>query len=118
MKKENGNNVILTQELYEELLNTTNDKILDLKSNQVNCYNKILANIEDLKQLKSELKQIKTNIKLCKAALRKGNKKLVRINDELHFHTNNITILNDSFISEGDSSINLNLFGAPKTKKI
>ena len=115
MKK---NEVVLTEEIFQNIQNKVIGEIIELKKEQGIFIDKITVQQEVLHSLKNELKQLKGKIRENKKSLNNKKRKLSRINRELSRKNNSIIEVNSNFIDEEEKTINLNDFFEPEVKKM
>lgn len=105
-----NNETLLTNELYESIINQLTKEVVDLKKSQSDTISSLQVQIEILKSLKQQLKSIKREIKTSKKRIYKDKSNLRLINEELSKKNHIVSDLNYSFITEGDSYIDLDAF--------
>lgn len=101
---------LLTPELYFEILKNKSQEILELKTFQQEKIKVIESQLSFLKTLKEEIRNSKKSVRLCKRSLRKERRALNKINNKLVFNNQLVTEINDGFISEGESFIDLDRY--------
>ena len=113
----NKNETLLTQELYESIVQNTVREIVTLKQEQGETLNRISIEKETLKKLIEQLKLLKKDIKASKKTLRSEKSSLRNINESLNIKNTRIGELNNSFVTEEESYIDLNSFSNKETSK-
>lgn len=112
------NEVVLTEEIFQNIQNKVIGEIIELKKEQGVYIDKITVQQEVLHSLKNELKQLKGKIRANKKSLNSEKRKLSKINKELSRKNNSIIEVNSNFIDEEEKTINLNNFFKPEGKKM
>jgi len=107
-------NVLLTPELYGDILDEKITEMKRLKALQDSQVQSIFEKINSLRELKSTMKTLKKEIRFSKRVLRKEKRKLIKINTSLNSETNLISDLNESFKSQQKKYINLNNYRSKK----
>ena len=107
------NKVLLTEEVYQQLIEATSKNILKLKREQTGVIENIESDQLILKELKKEIRLLKKDIRLKRKNKRNtlinilcGKFDLIRINRELEISNNRISEVNCKFISEEEKFIN------------
>ncbi|MBR6690699.1 MAG: hypothetical protein IKL65_05150 [Bacilli bacterium] len=118
MKKEK-NEILLTSELFESIVDDISKEMVELKKQQGSTVKTINVEKELLKSLKSKLKEIKKDIRETRLIIRSQKRNLRNINNGLTTKKNNIIELENTFVTEEESYIDLNLYSNSKnaTKK-
>lgn len=108
--------VLLTSELYEEILLGSKTEIVRLKGLQGNFIQNIKEKQKALKELKKELMKLKNTITFTKRALNNDKKNLKRTNNNLTIQKNKIIELNNNYTNNGEQYIVLEDFVSEKQK--
>lgn len=107
---ENDTNTLLTSDVYENIINTKKENMIELKITQKDIINGISNYIESLKNLRLELKTIRKNIRLTKRALRVEKRKLFKVNKSLEQESLLVQEINSDFIKSDSVQINMNKY--------
>lgn len=105
-----NNETLLTNELYESIMQNLIKDVVDLKKSQSDTISNLDIQIEMLKSLKKQLKSIRKDIRSTKRKIHENKSYLSSINEKLNQKNHIVMDLNYSFITEGDSYINLESF--------
>ena len=98
-----NNETLLTNELYESIMQNLIKEVVDLKKSQSDTISRLAIQIETLKALKKD-------IRITRRKIRENKSNLRTINEELSKKNHIVSDLNYSFITEGDSYIDLEVF--------
>lgn len=116
MKETNKEKVLLTSELYEEILLESKTEIIRLKGVQGNTIKNIKEKEKTLRELKKELEKLKNTINFTKRVLSHDKKSLKKTNKSLTIQKNKIIELNDNYTNNEDQYICLEDFSSKKQK--
>lgn len=118
MKKTNETNeMVLTTEVYENLISGLTGAIVRLKKQQGQTITEIEAQKEALKILKEQLKQTKGEIKARRKKLKLQKKSLRAINGTLKTRHNSVNELNFAIASEEEQVIDINKYSIEQPKR-
>jgi len=115
-KNNENNEVILTPELFKEIIASMSDDLIELKEQKNMYISRINSESENLAQLKTQYKEIKNNIKLSRRALSREKRSLKRIISSLNLKTGLFTEINTKFTSNEESYIDVKRYVKTKNE--
>lgn len=111
------NEIKLTAEVYESIVDALVRDVIKLKREQGEIISKITVEKETLIAYKKQLKEAKKNLRTTKKVLRTEKSNLRKINDTLNTRNHSITELNYAITSEEERIIDLNEYSIEQPKR-
>ena len=103
MNKEVNESVVLTPELFREIVTDLSDEMIELKSEQSSRLSQIRSEKEYLKQLKAQYKETRKNIRVTRRGLRQEKRSLRQTNRTITIKKDLTSEINDKFASSNSN---------------
>lgn len=107
MNKEVNESVILTPELFREIVTGMSEEIISLKSEQSTRISQIASDKEYLKQLRDQYKETKRNIRVTRRGLKQEKRSLRKTDRTINMKKSLFSEINDKFVSNEETYIDV-----------